>query len=41
MVLTEPLYETNPTERALIEDPVTHDALAQAYVRAADRYFGR
>ncbi len=41
VVLTEALYETNPTERALIEDPATHDALARAYVRAADRYFGR
>lgn len=41
VVLTEPLYETNPAERALIEDPATHAALARAYVRAADRYFGR
>jgi N-acetylmuramoyl-L-alanine amidase len=40
-VLTEPLFETNPTERALIEADATHRAFAQAYVRAVDRYFGR
>ncbi len=41
VVLTEPLYESNSTERALILDDATHIAIAQAYVRAADRYFGR
>lgn len=41
VVLTEPLYMTNPTEYALLEDPGTHMALASAYVRAVDRYFGR
>jgi N-acetylmuramoyl-L-alanine amidase len=41
VVLTEPLYETNPASRALIEDDATHIAIAQAYVRAANRYFGR
>jgi len=40
-VLVEPLFETNPTERALILDDATHTAFAQAYVRAVDRYFGR
>ncbi|MGH9174747.1 MAG: N-acetylmuramoyl-L-alanine amidase family protein, partial [Vicinamibacterales bacterium] len=40
-VLTEPLFETNPTERALILNDATHAAFAQAYVRAVDRYFGR
>lgn len=40
-VLTEPLFETNPTERALIQDDATHQAFARAYVRAIDRYFGR
>jgi N-acetylmuramoyl-L-alanine amidase len=40
-VLTETLFETNPTERALIEDDMTLDAIAQAYVRAIDAYFGR
>ena len=40
-VLTEPLFETNPTERALIVNDATHAAFAQAYVRAVDRYFGR
>lgn len=40
-VLTEALYETNPTERALILDDATHAALAQGYLRAIDRYFGR
>jgi N-acetylmuramoyl-L-alanine amidase len=41
VVLTEPLYLTNPTEAALMEDPGTHMALADAYVRAVNRYFGR
>lgn len=41
VVLTEPLYMTNPTEYALLQDPATHIALAEAYVRAVDRYFGR
>ncbi|CAN5682098.1 hypothetical protein BH23CHL2_BH23CHL2_36360 [soil metagenome] len=41
VVLTEPLYMTNPTEFALLSDPGTHMALADAYVRAIDRYFGR
>ena len=41
VALTEPLYMTNATERALIVDDATHAALALAYVRAADRYFGR
>lgn len=40
-VLVEPLFETNPTERALILDDATQVAFAQAYVRAVDRYFGR
>ncbi|HEX5166723.1 MAG TPA: N-acetylmuramoyl-L-alanine amidase [Thermomicrobiales bacterium] len=40
-VLVEPLFETNPTERALIQDDATIAAFAQAYVRAANRYFGR
>ena len=40
-VLTEALFETNPTERALIEDDATLEALAQAYVRAIDAYFER
>jgi N-acetylmuramoyl-L-alanine amidase len=39
-VLTEPLFETNPTERALIQDDATHRAFAAAYLRAVDRYFG-
>jgi N-acetylmuramoyl-L-alanine amidase len=41
VALTEPLYMTNPTEYALLSDPGTHMALADAYVRAIDRYFGR
>jgi N-acetylmuramoyl-L-alanine amidase len=41
VVLTEPLYETNAWERSLIEQEATMLALAQAYVSAADRYFGR
>jgi N-acetylmuramoyl-L-alanine amidase len=40
-VLTEALFESNPAERALILDDATHQALAVAYVRAVDRYFGR
>lgn len=40
-VLTEPLYMTNATERALIEDDATMQALAEAYVRIVDRWFGR
>jgi N-acetylmuramoyl-L-alanine amidase len=40
-VLTEALFESNPAERALIADEATHQAFAQAYVRAVDRYFGR
>lgn len=40
-VLTEALFETNPTERALIVDDATHAALAQGYLRAVNRYFGR
>jgi N-acetylmuramoyl-L-alanine amidase len=41
VVLTEPLYLTNPTGFALLEDDATHEAIAEAYVRAANRYFGR
>jgi N-acetylmuramoyl-L-alanine amidase len=41
VVLTEPLYMTNAVELALIEQPETHEAIAQAYVRAANRWFGR
>ncbi|HYI16721.1 MAG TPA: N-acetylmuramoyl-L-alanine amidase [Thermomicrobiales bacterium] len=41
VVLTEPLYLTNATGFALLEDDATHQAIAEAYVRAADRYFGR
>lgn len=41
VVLAEPLYMTNPTESALLADPGTHMALADAYVRAVNRYFGR
>jgi N-acetylmuramoyl-L-alanine amidase len=40
-VLVEPLFETNPTERALIQDDATIAEFAKAYVRAADRFFGR
>jgi N-acetylmuramoyl-L-alanine amidase len=40
-VLTEPLFETNPTERALIDNPAVHEAFARAYVRAVNRYFNR
>jgi N-acetylmuramoyl-L-alanine amidase len=41
VVLTEPLYLTNPTEAALMEDTGIHLAFADAYVRAVNRYFGR
>lgn len=41
VVLTEPLYMTNPIERPLLDDDATHEAIADAYVRAVDRYFGR
>jgi N-acetylmuramoyl-L-alanine amidase len=41
VVLTEPLYLTNATGFALLEDDATHQAIAEAYVRAANRYFGR
>lgn len=41
VVLTEPLYMTNPVERPYLDDFATHEALADAYVRAANRYFGR
>ena len=41
VVLTEPLYLTNATGYALLEDDATHQAIAEAYVRAANRYFGR
>jgi N-acetylmuramoyl-L-alanine amidase len=40
-VLTEALFETNPTERALIERDDVQQRLAQAYLRAVNRYFGR
>jgi N-acetylmuramoyl-L-alanine amidase len=40
-VLTEPLFLTNPSERALLDDPATHQAQAEAYLRAINRYFGR
>jgi N-acetylmuramoyl-L-alanine amidase len=40
-VLTEPLFETNPTERALVTDPDTIDAFAQGYLHAVNAYFGR
>jgi N-acetylmuramoyl-L-alanine amidase len=39
IVLTEALFETNPTERALIVDETTIARLAQGYVRAIDAYF--
>lgn len=41
VVLTEPLYMTNPIERPLLDIDATHQAIADAYVRAVDRYFGR
>lgn len=40
IVLTEALFETNPTERALIADDATLDRLADGYLRAIDAYFG-
>ena len=39
IVLTEALFETNPTERALIADEATVARLADGYVRAIDAYF--
>jgi len=39
IVLTEALFETNPTERALIVDDTTIARLAAGYVRAIDAYF--
>ena len=39
IVLTEALFETNPTERALIADDATIGRLADGYVRAIDAYF--
>ena len=41
VVLTEPLYMTNATELTILQDEATHQAIADAYVRAVDRYFGR
>lgn len=41
VVLTEPLYMTNADEYALIQDDATHVAIADAYVRAANAWFGR
>jgi N-acetylmuramoyl-L-alanine amidase len=40
IVLTEALFETNPTERALLADDATIARLAEAYARAVDAYFG-
>jgi N-acetylmuramoyl-L-alanine amidase len=39
VVLTEALFETNPTERALLGDEQTIVRLATGYVRAIDAYF--
>jgi len=39
IALTEVLFETNPTERALIADDVTIARLAEGYARAIDAYF--
>jgi len=39
IILTEALFETNPTERALIVDDTTIARLAEGYVRAIDAYF--
>ena len=39
IVLTEALFETNPTERALIADDATIDRLAEGYALAIDAYF--
>lgn len=41
VVLTEPLYMTNAAELALIGNDATHAAIAEAYVRAANAWFGR
>ena len=41
VVLTEPLYMTNPIERPFLDDAATHQAISGAYVRTADRYFSR
>lgn len=40
-VLTEPLFETNPDEGALLTDAATYDALARGYLEAVNRWFGR
>ena len=40
-VLTEPLFETNSTERALLTQQATHDALARGYLAAVNAWFGR
>jgi len=39
IVLTEALFETNPTERALIADDATIARLAAGDARAIDEYF--
>ncbi len=39
IVLTEALFETNPTERALIADDATITRLAEGYARGIDAYF--
>ncbi|HEY8598203.1 MAG TPA: N-acetylmuramoyl-L-alanine amidase [Thermomicrobiales bacterium] len=39
IVLTEALFETNPTERALLADDATIGRLADGYLRAIDAYF--
>jgi N-acetylmuramoyl-L-alanine amidase len=39
IVLTEALFETNATERALIADDATIARLAEGYARAIDAYF--
>jgi len=39
IVLTEALFETNPTERELIADDAIIGRLADGYVRAIDAYF--
>lgn len=40
-ILTEPLFETNPDERALLEMQSTYDALARGYLEAVNAWFGR
>jgi len=40
-VLTEALFESNPTENALLQSDATIGAFAQAFVRAVNHYFGR